>query len=480
MEIKQTLSQGLKREFEITVPAQFIEEKLLNKLETIGKKVKIPGFRPGKIPLPLLKQRYKSEALSEVLEDIVENAVNKALTENKLKPALKPQVNVTNYEDGKNLQFQMSMEVIPSIGEINLDNLSFERIVVKIPQEQVNKVIENIAKQNRTTKPIEKQRKTQKGDIVIIDFEGFIGKEPIEGGAAKAHALELGSSTFIPGFEDQLIGQEKNAHVDVKVKFPETYHDARYADKAARFDVTIHDIHEAEPIVIDNALSEKLGFKSIEEMNEWIEKSISKDYISQSYLNTKRHVLDALAERFKFDVPQNMVELEFENIWTQLCRELGINQNDAANANTKGKVASKSFEESTGKSEKELREEYRIIAERRVRLGILLAEIGNSNKITVSNQELSNALLARAREFPGQEKEVYEYYKSNEAALASLRAPLFENKVIDFILNKSKINEKQLSPDAFEKFLVKEEEEAEKNLLSSSKKPKKSEKKKDD
>ncbi len=474
MQIKETLSKGLKREFEITVPAKIIEEKLLKRLETIGKKVKMPGFRPGKIPLPLLKQRYKSDALSEVLQECVDTAVEKVLKDNKLKPALKPEVNLIKFEDGSNLDFAMKMEILPTVGDIKLDNLSFDKIVVKIPDTQVTEFIEKIAKQNRETKPIKQTRKTQKGDIVIIDFAGFVGKTAIEGGAAKHHALELGSGSFIPGFEDQLIGQNKGDIVDVHVTFPEAYHDDRYANKAAIFAVTIHDIHEAVPVVIDQALADKIGFKSVDEMKEWVEKSIGKTYDSQSYLNTKRHVLDSLAERFVFEVPQNMVNFEFENIWAQLCREIGVDQGDAANANAKDK---KTFEEATGKSEKELREEYQIIAERRVRLGILLAEIGNKNKITVSNQELSNALLARAREFPGQEKEVYEYYKSNESALASLRAPIFENKVIDYILSISKVNEKTMSPEAFEKLLIKEEEEAEKNILSSAKKTKKSPKK---
>ena len=477
MQITETLSQGLKREFEVTVPAKEIEVKLNTHLVSIGKKVKVPGFRPGKMPLPLLKQRYKSDALSEVLEELVEKGAQQIIKDNKLKLALKPKVNLKSFEEGKDLVFEVNLEILPTIGTIKLDDFSFEKHIVTVPSKAISGVLENLAKRNRKTRPLQKLRKTQKGDIVIIDFEGFIEKEPIEGGAGKNHALELGSGTFIPGFEEQLIGQEKGAHVNVKVTFPKEYHEERYANKPARFDVKIIDIHEADPIVIDTALAETLGFESLEAMKEWVEKSISKDYVTQSFLNTKRHVLDALAERFTFEVPQNMVELEFKNIWDQLCRELGIDQSEAANANAENKAGAKSFEEAAGKKEEDLKREYEAIAERRVRLGILLAEIGNRENITVTNQELMNALTVRAREFPGQEKEVFDFYRNNESAMASLKAPLFENKVIEFILGKSKVTEKSITPEELEKLLSFEEKEAEKKISLEAKKHKKPSKK---
>ena len=478
MEIKETLSQGLKHEFTVTVPANAIEKKLNARLEVIGKKVNVPGFRPGKIPLPLLKQRYNAEALSEVLEKCVEEGIKEIVKVNKLTPALKPKVNLKSFEEGKELVFEINVEVLPTLGKIDLDGFSFEKLIVNVPSEAVSGVLENLAKRNRQTRPLQKLRKTQKGDIVIIDFKGFIGSDLIEGGAGKNHALELGSGTFIPGFEDQLIGHEKGAQITVKVTFPETYHEDRYANKPARFDVTITDIHEADPIAIDAALAEKLGFESLEEMKEWVEKSLSKDYVAQSFLNTKRHVLDALAEKFSFDIPESLVELEFNNIWDQLCRELGFDQSDAANANAKAKVGSKTFEEAAGKNEEDLRREYQTIAERRVRLGILLAEIGNREKITVTHQELMNALNARAREFPGQEREVFDFYRTNDSAMATLKAPIFENKVIEFILNRSKVTEKSITPEELEKILLLEEEEAEKKISSTAKKLKQPSKKK--
>ncbi len=467
MQIIETLNQGLKREFDITIPAKDMNSHLVTRLEVIGKRVKIPGFRPGKVPLPLLKQRYQTDALRDVIENCVDKAVKQTVKDHNLKLALKPNVTLTSYEEGKELTFHMDLEVLPVIEEIKLDGFSFEKYVVSIPSEQVSDVLTNLAKRHRESQPLQKPRKSKKGDIVIIDFKGFIGEDSIEGGEGQDYPLELGSNSFIPGFEDQLVGHDKGMQVKVNVTFPKEYHEERYADKPARFDVTIKDIHELPPVAIDAALAEKLGFKSLKDMEAAIQENLSKDYLAQSFLNTKRHVLDALAERFTFEVPQRMIDLEFDNIWSQLLRELGIDQSQAAN------IDGKTFKDATGKSEEDLRKDYHVIAERRVRLGILLAEIGNRNKINVSNDELGEALMNRAREFPGQEREVFDFYRNNESALATLRAPLFENKVVDFILDQSKIKEISATPEELEKILLREEEEAEKKISTTPKKPKK-------
>jgi len=479
MKIKDTLAKGLKREFEITVPAKDIELDLNKRLEAIGQRVKISGFRPGKVPLPLLKQRYKADALSEVIQAIVDSAVKKVVKENKLRPALKPNIKLKSYEEGKDLTFEVDFEILPTLGEIKLNNLSFEKYVVTIPAEQVSQTLETLAKPHQQSRPLQNSRKSKKGDIAIIDFKGVIENKPIQGGSGQDYPLELGSNSFIPGFEDQLIGHEKGAKIKVKVTFPKDYHEKSYANKEAQFEVTLKDIHEREPITIDKKLAETLGFKSLEDMKDRVEKSIASDYLAQSFLMIKRHVLDALAETFTFEVPQNMVDLEFENIWSQLLQELGIDQSEAANVNVKDKGRAKTFEEASGKTEEELKKNYKVIAERRVRLGILLAEIGNQQNISVSNQELMNVLTARAREFPGQEQQVFDFYRNNESALATLRAPLFENKVVDFILSQSKIKEISVTPDKFEKILIQEEEQAEKKISQESHTTKKGGKKKD-
>lgn len=479
MEIKETLSKGLKREFDIIIPASEVEKTLTTRLESLGQKVKIPGFRPGKVPLSILKQRYQTEVLGEVLEACVDKGIKQIIKEKGLKPSLKPKVTLKSYEEGKNLDIEVKMEILPTIGDINLDNLSFEKYVVTVPAEVIEGTIENIARKNRETHPLQTLRKTKKGDVVIIDFEGFIEASPIEGGAGQDYSLELGAGSFIPGFEDQLIGHDKGAQVNVTVTFPEQYHDDRYANKPARFSVTIKDIHEASPLVIDAALATKLGFDSVQALREAVEKSIAQNYTTHGFLTTKRHVLDALAERFVFEIPDNMVEMEFDNIWEQLCREVGIDtKNTASNTNKKNSEESKTFESVTGKSEEELKKEYKAIAKRRVRLGLLLAEIGNRNNLTINNQELMNALMAKVKEFPGQEKEAFNFYRNNESAMASLRAPLFEDKVVNFILDQSTITEKRLTPEEMEKLLAVDEEEAEKKIISEAEKSTKPSKKK--
>lgn len=477
MQIKQTLSEGLKRSFQVTFPAKDIELKVNGQLEKIGQKAKIPGFRPGKVPLPILKQRYNAEALSKALDVCVDVAVKQVLKEHDLRPALKPKVEVDSFDQGKDLIFNIALEVIPTIGEVTFDALAFEKYVVEVPEKTVKQVIDNFANRTRETRPITELRKTKKGDVAIIDFEGFIEDKPIEGGKGQNHALELGSGSFIPGFEDQLIDQEKDARLEVKVTFPKDYHEKHYADKPARFDVHLKDIHEVDPAAIDEKLAKKLGFETVKELEEGVKASLEKDYNAQAFISTKRHVLDALAERFTFEVPQNMVEIEFENIWNQLCQELGIDQGNTANANVKDKEGSKTFEEAAGQSEEVLRAEYKLIAERRVRLGLLLAEIGNRNNIAVAQQELINALTARAREFPGQEQQVFDFYRNNESAMAYLRAPIFENKVVEFILSKAKISEKSITPEDLEKLLAKDEEDAEKQILAQVKAEKKPTKK---
>src|SRR3990167_10357942 len=296
MNVKTTLSKGLKRDFEVTIPASDIETDLLAQLETIGKKVKIAGFRPGKIPLPLLKQRYKDSALKDVLEASVDKAIKKVVKDNNLKPALQPNVNVTSYEEGKDFVLAIKIEILPEVGDVDLKSLAFDKYVVAVPSKQVDEVLEGIAKQHRTSGPLKKARKSQKGDLVIIDFKGFIDEIPIEGGEGKDYGLELGSGSFIPGFEDQLIGCDKESAVDVKVTFPKDYNEARYAGKAAHFDVTIKDIHTFDSAAIDEKLAEKVGFESLEAMKEAIKKNLAHEYMAQSFLNTKRQVFDVLAE----------------------------------------------------------------------------------------------------------------------------------------------------------------------------------------
>lgn len=463
MQIKETQSSGLKHEFHIVVPAEYIEKKMESRLMKVGKKAKIPGFRPGKVPLSILKQHYGSSVLSEVLESVVQDVSKKVIEDNKLRPALNPDFEVKSFEQGKELVLGMTVENLPEIAIPALDKLAFERLKSKIAKKDVDEALEQFALYvGSNNKSIEGNRKTKKDDIVVINFSGTIDGKPIEGGSDKDFPLTLGSNSFIPGFEDQLIGKNKGDHVHVHVSFPEDYSEKKLAGKPAVFEVDILDIQEKASPKVDDELAKKMGFETLDECRTAIESNLRGQYDSMAFTQVKRHVLDALEGLCTFEIPGKMVDMEFEAIWKQLLREMGVDQadgdNHAANNNAEGRVGAKTFEEASGKTEAELRDEYRHIADRRVRLGLLLAEIGRQEKVVVSNEELAQSLFATARKYPGQERQVIDYYRSNENAMASLRAPIFENKVIEFILSKAKVSDKEISIEEIQKLASMEDE----------------------
>lgn len=461
MQIKELSSLGLKRDYDVTVPASRIDELVKSKLEAIGKRIKVPGFRPGKVPLPYLEQRYKGSALQEVLEDCVTKATKEVVTKFDLNPALKPTITIKTYDPGQDFIILIAVEVLPTIGEINLEGLTFDNYVVTIPEEKITEALTVLTNPFRESHPLKEGRKLKEGDLAIIDFEGSVGKEPIEGGTGKDYRLEIGSNSFIPGFEDQLIGAEKEGMVEVKVTFPQDYQDERYAGREAHFTVRIKDIHEFEPLVLDEEFAKKLKFDSIQDLRDATKESLAQNHTSRSSLNTKRCVLDALADRFAFESPQGLVDLEFNNIWGQLIQELGTKPEEPNFSDV--------LKTATGREEEELRSNYREVAERRVRLGLLLSEIGQRHEITVSKDALTEELLTRARAYPDQAQAVFDYYRTNENALASVRASLFERKVIDFILAQSKVKDVPLSIEDFEKTLAREEDEAEEKIFSKKK-----------
>lgn len=471
MKIKETLNKGLKREYELVIPADFIETKLNARLQKLGKKAKVPGFRPGKVPLEMLKQQYGMEVLGEVLETTVDDGIKKIVQDNKLQPSLRPEIDAKKqYEEGKDLEVTVKMEVLPEVQEVKLDGMKIEKLTPKVDQKKVDQAIDDLAKRHRDTKPIEKARKTKKGDIAIIDFEGWVGKKAIEGGKGENHPLELGSNEFIPGFEEQLIGKDKGEKVEVKLTFPADYGQPDLAGQDARFEVTIKDIHEAEKPKIDDGLAKKMGFEDLKSCREAIEGFITREDKDLAFMHTKRSVLDSLEEKCKLEVPENMVKAEYDSIWHQMLHEAGIGHECSAASANGNKVEGKTFKDATGKTEAELKKEYEAIAQRRVRLGLLLADIGKRNEITVAEGEITQALIAEARRYPGQEKEVIDYYRNNNNALASLRAPIFEDKVVEFILSKAKVTEKEVTHDQLKDLLEADDEMPSKSKKESAKK----------
>lgn len=444
MKISETKSEGLLKEFKIVIPAVMIAQKIEEKLLSVGKSVKIAGFRPGKVPMPVLRQRYEDSVKGDVLEDVLQSAIRNLMDEKKLKVALQPKVDVEKFEDGKDLTCSVTVELMPEIAKIDLEKFKFNRLKSPVDDKTLEETLTRIAENNQDLMPAKDGAKAQKGHTVHISFKGTIGDKPIVGGSSPGMDLELGSGMFIPGFEDQLIGLKIGESKTFNIHFPKDYNAKDLAGKEATFDVEIKEIKEGVAPALDDAFAQKLGLKDLEELRENVKGSLQKDRDQMSFLVSKREILDQFAESFTFDVPQGLVDLEFKSIWEQVQRENADEQPQAANE-TKPK------KKETKKDEAKEEEQYKKLAERRVRLGLLLAEIGKEHKVTVPDTDLQRELYMVASRYPGQEKKVVEYYRNNPQALASLRAPLFEDKVIECILEKSKVTDKDVNLEELEK-----------------------------
>jgi len=431
MQVKEIKTEGLSRELEVTVPAGDIDKHVESRLKEVGKTIKLPGFRPGKVPLAILKKRYGRAVMGEVLEQAVNESSAKALEDKKLRPAAQPKIEVVGeFDEGKDLTFKMEVETLPEFEVMDLKGLKLEKPVAKVEKKTIDETLERIASQNKTGKPVEEDRPSKKGDILVIDFHGKTKDDGVEHPGMHAHGsrLELGAGQFIPGFEDQLTGKKAGEKVEVEVKFPEDYGATELAGREAVFDVDIQAIEEATEAKIDDDFAKQLGFDDEKALRDAVEHQIKSDYDSHSRLKMKRQLLDVLDEKHKFDVPAGMLNAEYENILQQMEQERKSNPEMA--------------EENISDEEKE---ELKQIAERRVKLGLILSDIGNNNGVTISDQELQRAVIAEAQKYPGQEKMVFDFFQKNRQALEGLRAPLFEDKVVDLLFDKAEVSEKEVS-----------------------------------
>lgn len=428
MQVTETLSDGLKREFKVVISASDITAKVDDRLSELGRTIRMPGFRPGKVPMPVLKKRYGPAVLGEILERAVSDASNQAMMERGLRPALQPKVDITSFAEGADLEYTLAVELLPDVKPMNFAELELERLKVAADESEVAKALERMAGDYRETKNVE-GRPAQKGDILVIDFVGSVEGKEFPGGSSKDHRLELGSNAFVAGFEDQLIGRTVGETVDVKITFPKEYVNDQLAGKDGTFVVTIKEILEPEPIKIDEGLSKKMGFDDLDTLKKAVRDQMEREYSRLARQRLKRALLDRLAATHDFPVPAGMVEIEFETIWKNL--ETQRKQGDDPTL--------------AGKSEDDLKGEFRAIAERRVRLGLLLSEVGRLNNIQVTQEEVNRAMIEEARRFPGQERKVIEYFRKNPDATGQLRAPLFEDKVIDFILEMAKVADRPVS-----------------------------------
>ncbi|WP_033069829.1 trigger factor [Thalassospira australica] len=454
MQVTETKNEGLAREFKVVVPAAQIEEKVVAKLDEIKDQVRLPGFRPGKIPAKLLRQRYGQAVMGEILEAAVNENTGKVLADNELRPAVQPKIEVTKFDEGGDLEFDIAVEVIPAIEAMDFKKLKLTREVVELDDSKVNETLERIASAQGTTEPLKRKRKSKAGDVVVIDFLGKIDGEAFEGGKAEDYELELGSGSFIEGFEDQLTGVNAGDELVVKVKFPDEYGAAELAGKDAEFDVTVKEIKEKKAAELDDELAKKLGQDSLDALKEAIRTDYGREYESVARQKMKRQLLDALAENHSFDLPVSLVDNELEGIIGQIKQAREAGQED---------------EETKGKSEEELTEEFREIAERRVLLGLLLAEVGRENDIQVTQEDVNKALVTEAQKYPGQEQQVIEFYKNNPQALQGLQGPVYEDKVVDYIVELAKVEDKTVTVEELLK--PEEEDEAPKKKSAAKKAP---------
>ena len=455
MQVTETKNEGLSREYSIVIPAADIEDRVLSKLAEIGQQVTIPGFRKGKVPTKLLRQRYGQSVLGDVIQDAVVESSSQAITDQSLTPATQPKIDVTKFEDAEDLEYTMAVEVMPEITAVDFKTLKLQRLTCDISDEEIEKSMANIASEMVRSEPIKRARKARKDDIVVINFVGSIDGEEFEGGKAEDFQLTLGSERFIPGFEDQLIGAKSEEHVTVNVSFPEDYAAENLKGKDAVFEVDIKEIRERVETPIDDELAKSLGLESLDQLKDGTRQQLEQNYSMFSRNRLKRVLLDQLDESHDFEIPPGMVETEVESIWEQFEQARSEERLD---------------DEEKDKSEEELRKEYRKIASRRVRLGLLLAEVGRTNNIEVSAEEVNQAMLQEVRKFPGQERQVMEYFQQNQQAMAGLRAPIFEDKVIDFILEIAEVTDRSVTP---EELMADPEEEAPKEAKKKAPKKKK-------
>lgn len=436
MQVTKINADGLKHEFKVVISAGQLDEKVVARLTEVGQTVKVPGFRPGKVPMAILRQKYGNSVMGEVLEGAVNEGAGKAIEGENLRPALQPKIEITKFEQGGDLEFSVAVEVLPEISVMDLASLKLTKLVTEVDPAELEEALKNLASRRETSEAAPAKHAAKSGEIVVIDFLGKLDGVPFDGGKAEGYSLKLGSNTFIPGFEDQLIGAKAGDEKLVKVTFPAEYQAEHLAGKDVEFEVKVSEVRTAVAAAIDDELAKSVGLDNLDALKSALSEEIGRDYQTMSRAHLKRALLDQLAEGHSFVVPQGMVDVEFDAIWKQLEQD---------------KAAGRLDESDKDKSDDELKAEYRAISERRVRLGLLLSEIGQKNNVQITQEDLNRAVLNEARRFPGQEHLVFQYYQKNQDALNSLRAPIFEEKVIDYILELAKVEEKKVSLDELRK-----------------------------
>ena len=456
MEVKELKSKGLKREFSITIGIDDIKEKKIKKLQDIASKAKIDGFRPGKVPTSHIEKLYGQSVMVEVIEEIVSEASQSVLQDRDLRAAVKPEVKLGSdmnevIEKNKDLIFTMNCEVLPEIEITDFSKIKLDKPVSKPTEKDIKDALEYLAKQNKSFKEVPEKTKSKDGDQVTIDYIGKIDDIAFAGGTANDANLVLGSKSFIDNFEDQLIGLKKGDKKLVNVKFPENYQSSDLAGKDATFDVEIKKVSKAEDSKVNDDLAKNLGMEDLKTLKKNLEERIQQDFDSAARMKLKDSLLDVLEKKHKFKLPESMVNQEFDQMWNQLQQQLDQQKKELKDLEL---------------SEKEIRKNYTEISEKRVCTGLLIAEIGKQNNIQLEDNDINKALQIEMQKYPGQEKEILDYYQKNQDAISQLTAPVFEDKVIDFILEKVDLKDVKVSREDLFDSGLKEESKSKKKTKS--------------
>lgn len=452
MQVTETLSDGLKRELQITIPASELSERVDTRLNELKGQVRIKGFRPGKVPMAHLKRMFGERVMAEELEKAVTETSDQAIAARDERPALRPDIKLTEDKEEidrvlkgeADLAYTLKFEALPDIELTDFAKLTFTKPTADVPADKIDESLEAL-RERATSYEVEEGRAAEEGDRVTIDFVGKIDGEPFDGGTGEDMFVVLGQGQFIPGFEDGIKGAKAGEERTVPAKFPDEYQEATLAGKEAAFDVKVKDVAKATVPPLDDSLAEQMGLENLEMLRSAISDQIAGQIEEASRARVKRALLDALNDAHTFELPPTLVESEFEGIWKQVTEQL---------------EKSETTFEDEGKTEDGAREEYMDIAGRRVRLGLVLSEVGDKNDISVADEELTRALIDRARQYPGQEKAIFDAYRESPEAMMQLRAPIYEDKVVDFILELATVKEEPMDIDELMKPIDDEESDA--------------------
>ncbi|WP_171100150.1 MULTISPECIES: trigger factor [unclassified Ruegeria] len=443
MQVTETLNEGLKRGYNIVVTASELDDKVNEKLTEAQPEIEMKGFRKGKVPMALLKKQFGQRLLGEAMQESIDGAMNKHFEDSGERPALQPEVKMTNedWKEGDDVEVAMSYEALPEIPEVDLSTVELEKLVVKADDAAIEEALNNLAETAQDFKARRKGSKAKDGDQIVFDFVGKVDGEEFEGGSAEDYPLVLGSNSFIPGFEEQLVGVKAEEEKDVNVTFPEEYGAEHLAGKDAVFTCTIKEVKEPVAAEVNDELAKKFGAEDLAGLKEQISERLEAEYAGASRAVMKRGLLDVLDEKVSFDLPPSLVEAEAKQIAHQLFHE----ENPDVEGHDHGEI--------------EPTEEHTKLAERRVRLGLLLAELGQKAEVEVTDAEMTQAIMNQARQYPGQERQFFEFVQQNAQMQQQLRAPIFEDKVVDYVFELAQVADKEVSKDDLQKAVEALEEE---------------------